>query len=111
MPNDEIMTYIDHAIHNTIAELKKSGVLIDPKNVAYSEASEILKTFFQGNKEDATINYALQTLRFDPYFRILPMYFEQGKTIEAIAEAFEVDVSTIVRNKKRLCIAFYNEIG
>jgi DNA-binding MarR family transcriptional regulator len=38
------------------------------------------------------------------------MYFEAGKTIAEIAEELNVDTSTIVKNKKRLCLAIYNEI-
>ena len=42
--------------------------------------------------------------------KIIPMYFEDRKGIEAIAEELGVERTTILRNKKRLCLAIYNEI-
>ena len=110
MPDDEIKRIIDLAVKTSIAEYKKSGLLKDSDNVAYSDASEILTSFYQSNKTDSSVAYAIQGQRFDPYFKIITMYFQDKRTIESIAEELGVDVSTIVRNKKRLCLAIYNEI-
>lgn len=48
------------------------------------------------------IEAALERLTDDPYFEIIPMKYFEGKTREQIAEHFNVDVSTISRNKNRL---------
>lgn len=48
------------------------------------------------------IEAALAKLKDDPYFEIIPMKYFEGKTREQIAEHFDVDVSTISRNKNRL---------
>lgn len=110
MIDKEIQRIIELTVEKTIAGFKKSGLLKDTENVAYSDASAILSSYYKTDKKDASITYAIQGIRFDPYARIIPMYYEQGKTLETIAEELGVDVSTVVRNKKRLCLAIYNEI-
>lgn len=110
MIDKEIQKIIELTVEKTIAGFKKSSLLKDTENVAYSDASAILSSYYKTDKKDASITYAIQGIRFDPYARIIPMYYEQGKTLETIAEELGVDVSTVVRNKKRLCLAIYNEI-
>lgn len=110
MIDKEIQKIIELTVKKSIAEFKKNGLLKDTENVAYSDASAILSSYYKTDKKDASITYAIQGIRFDPYARIIPMYYEQGKTLETIAEELGVDVSTVVRNKKRLCLAIYNEI-
>lgn len=48
------------------------------------------------------IDAALDMLKDDHYFDIIRMKYFEGKTREEIAEHFDVDVSTISRNKNRL---------
>ena len=45
---------------------------------------------------------ALDQLKEDSYFDIIPMKYFQRQTMEAIAEALDCDVTTIRRNKNRL---------
>ena len=82
----------------------------ESNSAAYSDATDILTNYYKSNEKDNKITYAIQGIRFDPYFRIIPMCFEQELTIEKIAEELNVDTSTIVRNKKRLCLSIYNSI-
>lgn len=110
MTDDEIKKYIDQAIERSIKAYKKNGLLKGGAVAAYTDASEVLSSYFRNGKTDVQITYAIQTQRFDPYFRIISLYFEQRKTIEQIAELLEVDVSTVMRNKKRLCLAIYENI-
>lgn len=110
MIDKEIQRIIELTVKKSIAEFKKNGLLKDTENVAYSDASAILSSYYKTDKKDASITYAIQGIRFDPYARIISMYYEQGKTLETIAEELGVDISTIVRNKKRLCLEIYNEI-
>ena len=107
----EIKQYIDLAVAKSVEAYKKSGILNQSKSAAYNDASEILKSYFRDGKKDATVTYALQAQRFDPYFRIIRMYYEEGMTNEDIAGELEVDVSTVVRNKQRLCLLIYNELS
>lgn len=106
----EIKDYIDYAIRQSIAEYKRCGLLRDRDDVTYADACDIIASYYKGGKGEASMTYAIQGQRFDPYYRIIPLYFEDNKTIENIAEELGVDVSTVVRNKKRLCLAIYNEI-
>lgn len=49
-----------------------------------------------------TIDAALDKLRDDKYFDIIIMKYFQNTAVDAIAEYFDVDTSTINRNKNRL---------
>ena len=108
--DEEIKAYIDEAIERSIKAYKKNGLLKDEAVAAYTDASEVLRSYFRNGKTDVQITYAIQTQRFDPYFRIISLYYEQGKTIEQVAEDLGVDTSTVMRNKKRLCLAIYENI-
>ena len=110
MTDEEIKGYIDMTVKRTIAEYKKSGLLKKSEAIAYTEACEIISNFYNSDEAEMSVFYAIQGQRFDPYFRIIPLYFEEKKTVEGIAEIIGVDVSTVVRNKKRLCLAIYNDI-
>lgn len=110
MTDEEIRGYIDIAIKRSIREYKKSGLLKDSDNAAYSDISQILHGYYKAAEKDTVVTYALQGIRFDPYFRIIPLYYDTGKKVEEIAAEIGVDVSTVVRNKKRLCLEIYDEI-
>ncbi len=110
MTDEQLRAYIDAAVKNTVAELKRSGLLRREKSIAYEEAADLLRGYYRDGKQDNGITYAIQGLRFDPYFRIIAMYFEEGKTNEQIAAELDCDVSTIMRNKRRLCLKIYDEV-
>lgn len=110
MTDEQIKKYIDLAVQKTIKEYKKNGILKEADGAVYADASAIIASYYKAEKKEQSVTYAIQNQRFDPYFRIIAMYFEEGRTVEKIAEELGVDVSTVVRNKKRLCLAIYNEI-
>lgn len=110
MTNKEIKEMMQATVLETLTTCKKMGLLKDLDGIAYKDATEMLAAYFNQGEKEMKITYALQVFRFDPYFRIIPLYFGDGRTLEDIAEEMGVDVSTIVRNKKRLCLAIYNEI-
>lgn len=83
--------------------------LLNVDNVAYMTllklVSDQLTSYFNSIKSDGiNVSYALKQLSDDPYIDIIFLHYRDGKTLEWIAEYFEVDVSTIKRNKKRLII-------
>ena len=94
-------------IKETVKELKRQGLLTDGR---YTDVSRQLRNYYKAmpGAEDADISKALQTLREDPYFEIIPLYYDGNVTLEDIAEIKGVDVSTVTRNKKRLCMMIYN---
>ena len=108
--DEEIKKYIDLAVKRSIKEYKRSGMLKGSDNAIYTDIAELLANYYKNGQAEANITYAIQGQRFDPYYLIIPLYYGEGKTIESIAEKLGVDVSTVVRNKKRLCLAIYNEI-
>lgn len=101
---------IREIVKETIMELHKSGLLKSIDEIAYTEVSSILKAYYDGRESDDTIREALKGIENDQYFKIIPLYFNYDYTIEKIAETLNVEISTIVRNKKRLCISIYNLI-
>jgi RNA polymerase sigma factor (sigma-70 family) len=80
--------------------------LLNVDNVAYMTllklVSDQLTSYFNGESND--VFKALKQLSDDQYIDIIFLHYRDGKTLEWIAEYFEVDVSTIKRNKKRLII-------
>lgn len=65
------------------------------------------KAFEKSDKEKTKkvirkINEALEYIRDDLYYPVIPMTYFDGRSREAVAEELGMDVSTITRNKKRL---------
>lgn len=98
---NEIHQYIDEAIAKALGKRK---CIKESSRVRYAEVSSILFNYYRDGMEDDTIAQALSELRSDGYYEILPLYYSEEMTIEALAEKYGVDISTIVRNKKRLCL-------
>lgn len=93
----------------TIKELRRDGLLKDWRAQAYQDIGERLYRYY-GGAEDADLQAALDDLRSDYYFRVIPLYYGERWTIEALAEQMHVEVSTITRNKRRLCLAIYDTV-
>ena len=110
MLDDEVKRLIEQTVKEAMSQFKRAGLLKDSDNVAYSDASSLIASFYAAGEKDQSLAYAISGQRFDPYFKIIPMYFRDKLTVEAIAEELEVDITTVFRNKKRLCLAIYNEI-
>ena len=90
-----------------IQELKKNHLLKNTTKCVYDDVSFQLKEFYRKVETDQKLKRALSELQDDLYYNIIPFYYKNRYTIENIAEMFNVDVSTIVRNKKRLCLSIY----
>lgn len=101
---------IREIVTETIKELKRSGILKDFQQLAYAEASSILSAYYNDGETDSEIRKVIESMNDDQYIKIIPLYFSYGYTLEQIAEVFDVEVSTVTRNKKRLCLEIYNQI-
>lgn len=108
--NDRDKQLIQATVNETIRQLKRNGLLKSVTDLAYHEATAVLKRYYEEGENNAAVAAALQELEGDTYFKIIPLYFNYGYTIEEIAEVFDVEISTISRNKKRLSLEFYNLI-
>lgn len=94
----------------TIQELKRSGLLRSASDLNYTEVSSVLTAYYDTGEQDKIIRRAIESIKGDAYYKIIPLYYSYGYTIERIAEELGVEVSTIVRNKKRLCLKIYEQI-
>lgn len=108
---DSLDARIEFIVNKTVEELQKRGMLRSNDVLQYGEICQLLTDYYDSGATENSLTYAIQAQRFDPYFAIIPLYFRDKKTLEAIAESLGVDVSTIVRNKKRLCLMIYAEIS
>lgn len=72
----------------------------DEKNIEKIE--EIEKSITITKNCIKSIDAALESLKNDPYYKIIEMKYFENKSREEIAEYFGVDTSTITRNKNRL---------
>lgn len=102
---------IRQVVNECLNELEKRRIIKDMRAVVYEEMNARLFSYYQGGATDPNVTAAIDSLDGDLYLGILPYYFRDRKTIEQIAELMAVDVSTIVRNKKRLCISLYIELS
>lgn len=103
--NDEDIVKV---VNITVQELKKNSMLNDGKDIAYAEMSERLFRYYKCKTgEDAQVYNALHEIRNDPYFRIIPLFYRDNITLEAISGMMYVGDSTIKRNKKRLVLKMY----
>lgn len=97
---------IKKVVRMTVKAMKKEGMTKEFSDVMFEEMSKKLFYHFnEGYSED--IAKALNDIKTDIYYSIIPMYYGKRMTHETIAEKMGVEVSTITRNKKRLCIEIY----
>ena len=109
-----LTSIIRTTVGETIDMLVASGYLRLPESETYKVASDMLKSYYaaidSGDKPDPLITEALNAFHTDDYFQIIPMYYQDLETNEGIAAAYNCDVSTITRNKRRLCLLIHNYI-
>lgn len=77
-------------------EIKSDADKAEEKIEAIEQSIQTTKNFIK------VIDAAIDMLKDDPYFDIIRMKYFEGQSREAIAEYFDVDASTISRNKNRL---------
>lgn len=65
-----------------------------------------LKSFFNSDSNN-DIGKILNHLMTDDYIDIIFLYYRDGKTLEYIADYYNKDTTTIIRNRKRLIMEIY----
>lgn len=75
----------------------------------YARINSMLFNYYE-NKREKSLRDAIRSIDCDPYMDIIVFYYRDRMTIEQIAESYKVDTSTIVRNKRRLCLAIYDSL-
>ena len=107
MKTDEIKK----VVVETINELERRNMIKTSADSAYSAITDRLYDFYEKGAKDYDVQTALKAFENDPYIYIVPLYFAELKTLEQIAELFNCDVTTISRNKKRLCLAIHAKLN
>lgn len=77
-------------------EVKSESDKANEKIESIEQSIQVTKNFIK------VIDAAIDRLRNDQYFEIIPLKYFECKSREDIAEHFEVDASTISRHKNRL---------
>ena len=90
----------------TLDELTARKLIKDDYPLILGVVEKKLLAFFNNNGGQC-VGQALKQLSDDPYIDIIFFQYRDGKTLEWIAEYMEVEVRTILRNKKRLIIKIY----
>lgn len=111
MTDKEIEAIIERAIRKNMIALKAAGALKDNKSMIYEDVARMLTDYYKNDAENERLEAALEELKNDMYFDIIPLYYYSNNTIEHIAKRYDVDDSTITRNKKRLCFEIYELMG
>lgn len=94
---------VKEVVRETIDELFRQDKI---KDNIYAEAMQMIFDYY-GGKGTAKTGEAIKALQGDAYYKIIPRYFRDGCTNEQLAIAFDCEVSTIYRNKRRLCLEIW----
>ena len=109
--DDETQKMIEYIVDRTVIKLKMSGLMKDTRKTAYQKTEALLRnynTFSKVEDQPSTtklmkiINEALDEIKDDPYYEIIPLIYFENATREYVAEEFDTTVTTISRNKNRL---------
>lgn len=97
----------EKAAKKTVAELKRSGMLRDTKDLTkYKRAEDLLRRY--GEKRNITaeqairIEEALATISGEQYAETVHMFYFEGLTNAEIAERMHASEKTVVRKRQRL---------
>lgn len=103
---------IDETVNVTVAKLKLSGLMKDNGLTAFQKTERALRLYRSiqnGHSEKGIsdkfvelVDNALEGLKDDLYYEIIPMTYFEGMTREQVAEYFDTTVTTISRHKTRL---------
>lgn len=106
----EIDEIIKKAVKSTISGLKAEKLLKESNYDTFRRTEELLRNYnaLSLSEDPAAakmmmkIEAALSSIKKDPYYEIVPLYYIGGRTREELADRFDTSVTTISRNKSRL---------
>lgn len=101
---------IEKVLNICIKTMKKQHLLRRTGDAIYDDMGKRLYSYYKNGEKDRKIKRALEDFKDDLYINVIPLYYKDGYTIENIADMMNIDTSTVVRNKKRLCLSIYNLI-
>ena len=98
---------VKEIVAETIRQMRREGLLKSAADIAYHEITARVRQYYRDGETDPEVTEALEKLEEDPYYKILPLLYRYGYTVETIAETLGADARTIYRNKKRLCLKLH----
>ena len=108
---------INQAVKQTVAELKRAGMIRENRLNSFQKTEKILFLYPQMKRNVSEYDFdglkittefvnlieeALKGISHDPYYEIIPMKYFSGFTHEQIAEHFDVQPAAISKQRKRL---------
>lgn len=107
---EDVEKIIEDTVKKTVMELKLAGLLKTEYKSATQKTEELLRNYprFKLSEQPYTkkvcekVEVALNTIRHEPYYELIPLYYFEGMTREEVAEFFNTTEITISRNKKKL---------
>lgn len=98
------------AAEATIEKLMAKGLIRIDNRSAIDKTINLLYKYEQLKLSDqpstlkrvAQVDVALEQIRDDPFYAIIPLYYFEKETRENISEYFNVSEKTVTRNRKRL---------
>jgi hypothetical protein len=98
---------IREVVKMTVDELTQRKLIKEEYPVILGVVEKKLHEFFNNRGDGNGISYALNQLSNDAYIEVIFLQYRDGKTLEWIAEYMDVEVRTVLRNKKRLITKIY----
>lgn len=87
---------------NTLVLNEREATYVYGDETLETRISELKQVVAKVNSRIRIVNNALDKIKDDKWYDIIPMYYFDRNTIESIAEELDCSVSTISDNKKRL---------
>lgn len=113
MEIDEIMTIMerisDRSVEKAIARMQQIGA-IPPQKTPEERVVDLLRKYewFRHSDQEFTkkevirIEKALDAIRTDPYYEVIPLFYFKGLSRKMIARRMKISVKTVQRSKDRL---------
>ena len=99
---------IREIVSMTLDDLLDRELIKEDDVINYQFMSAKLKEYYRTGKKNKIITAALEKIKDDIYFHIIPEYYQQGHTLIWIAVDTGCDRVTVARNKKRLVLQLYD---
>lgn len=93
------------AAKETVAEMKKSGMIVDPGCNRYRRAEDLLRSYGSGKGISAEqvrrVEEALAGIAEQPFSDTVQMYYFEGLTNAEIADRLHASARTVQRKRQR----------
>lgn len=111
MIDEQISEIINETVNATVLKMQMAKLIKDGTKSASQKTEEVLRNYptFKKIKDKPytvklvqKVEEALDEIKSDPYYDIIPMFYFENETRESIAWTLESTVRTVARNKRRL---------